>query len=304
MALTRKFFLSLSIFFIVAGLLGFSAAPAQAAECTRRHTVRRGEYLVQIGRIYGVHWRTLADWNDLEKPSLIFPGQRLCVEMDGDGGDDDGGTGGRPITGIPTFSIVSVVEDESVTIRTRNFPADDRFIVRMGEFGTRGVGGTRVDTINSGDGGSFTATFRIPRDVRGLNRIAIRLQSPDSGYFSYNWFWNNNSADGDDDGGTGGRPTTGIPTFSIVSVVRNETVTIRTNNFPPDLEFTVRMNVIGTRGLRGIRVATFNSGDGGRFNKTFEIPSELRGEERIAIRTDSTSTGHFSYNWFWNSTTD
>jgi hypothetical protein len=32
-----------------------------------------------------------------------------------------------------------------------------------------------------------------------------------------------------------------IPTFSIVSVVRDQTVTIRTNNFPANQTFTARM---------------------------------------------------------------
>jgi LysM repeat protein len=305
MSFTRKLILSFSILFLLAALPGFSVVPAQAAECTQYHTVKKGEYLVQIGRIYGVHWRTLADWNDLDNPSLIYPGQKLCVEMDGDGdsnGNDDG-TGGKGYTGFPTISIVSVVEDESVTIQTNNMPPNDTFVVRMGEMGTQGIGGEKVDTIDSEDGGSFKATFRIPSSLEGEQRIAIRLESPDSGYFAYNWFWNDTSASDDNGSGTGGKPITGIPTFSIVSVVEDGTVTIRTNNFPADMEFQVRMNDMGTKGIGGILVATFNSGDGGSFNKTFEIPSELHGEQRIAIRTDSTTTGHFSYNWFWNNTT-
>jgi hypothetical protein len=33
-------------------------------------------------------------------------------------------------------------------------------------------------------------TFEIPPALYGLSQIAIRLQSADSGYFAYNWFYN------------------------------------------------------------------------------------------------------------------
>jgi hypothetical protein len=292
MSRTHKIFNYLSILVILAGLLGLSFSPAAAATCTKYHTVQRGEYLVQIGRIYGVHWRTLADINNLANPSLIFPGQRLCVST-------DGSLPPPAPTRIPTFTITDVDEGEDVTIRTSNFPANDTFDVRMGKIGTQGIGGKVVDTINSGQGGTFTANFRIPTDLRNEARIAIRLESTTgSGYFAYNWFVNDTT-------GTGGQPPvfTGIPTFNITAVVRNDTVTIRTNNFPADMDFVVRMDVRGNRALGGIVVTTFNSGDGGSFNKTFEIPGALAGVSQIAIRTDSTTTGHNSFNWFYNNTT-
>ena len=117
---------------------------------------------------------------------------------------------------IPTFSIVKVVKDTSVTIRTANFPADELFTVRMGEFGTLGVGGVIVATTNSGSGGAFEATYDIPDSLKGLSRIAIRLDG-DAGDFSYNWFWNN--------AGTSSG-SVAIPTFSILEVVTDSTVKI------------------------------------------------------------------------------
>jgi hypothetical protein len=86
-----------------------------------------------------------------------------------------------------------VVKETSVTILTANFPASDTFNVTMGAYGTQGIGGISVGTVNSGAGGSFTATFNIPAALIGSNKIAIRLQSSTSGYYSYNWFYNNNA---------------------------------------------------------------------------------------------------------------
>lgn len=114
----------------------------------------------------------------------------------------DGFKQGAPTTGvnqpapgrqpIPTISILEVVKDGSVTIRTNNYPANIDFKVRMNVMGTQGVNGFVVDTINSRKGGSFTATFDIPPKLHGEKKIAIRLESKE-GYYSYNWFENSNS---------------------------------------------------------------------------------------------------------------
>lgn len=207
-----------------------------------------------------------------------------------------------PSSVIPTFSIVSVVADTSVTIRTYNFPAGDSFDVLMNTMGTRGVNGIKVASITSGAGGSFTATFNIPAALFGRYRIAIRLQSTTgSGYYAYNWFYNNTAGSG----GTGGAPGySGIPTFSIVSVAKDATVTIRTNNFPKNDTFKVLMNYMGTKGKNGIKVATVSSGAGGAMTFTFNIPDALKGQRQIAIRLASTTgSGYFAYNWFYNNTT-
>ena len=94
---------------------------------------------------------------------------------------------------IPSFTVLAVEEDESVTIQTLNFPAETRFQVRMGKAGTLGVDGILVETINSHNGGSFTATFEIPSRLHGEKQIALRLESQD-GYYSYNWFNNDSFA--------------------------------------------------------------------------------------------------------------
>jgi hypothetical protein len=199
---------------------------------------------------------------------------------------------------IPTISILSVSPDVSVTIRTANYPANDTFKVYMNFFGTRGVDGVLVDTIDSGSGGSFDKTFTIPTEMKGLRQIAIRLESSASGYFSYNWF---NNVSGGTIPDTGGPITPGlIPTISISSVSPDNTVTIQTYNYPANDTFKVLMGKFGTRGVGGIEVDSFDTGSGGSFSKTFTIPNELKGLRQIAIRLESSASGYFSYNWFNN----
>ncbi len=199
--------------------------------------------------------------------------------------------------GIPTISIQSVEADETVTVLTHNLPANKDFKVLMGKMGTKGVGGIQVETIASGSGGSFTKTFDIPDALKGDYRIAIRLQTSDGVFFAYNWFYNNTTAAPQPVPGY-----TGIPTFSISAVVEDETVTIKTNNFPANKDFKVLMGQMGTKGVGGIQIETINSGSGGSFTETFAIPAALAGEYRIAIRLESTTGGFYAYNWFFNNT--
>lgn len=281
---------------LVAGGLAFHPRSAQAAACTRYHTVQPGETLYLIGLRYGYTWKTLAEINDLANPNKIFAGTKLCVASTDK-------PASYPSTGkIPTISIVNVKADETVTIRTHNFPANRSFNVLMGEFGTRAVKGKLVEVIDSGKGGSFEEIYKIPKKFHGDERIAIRLEANDgSGYYAYNWFYNNTS------GGTGGKPPAsgykGYPTFSVVSVVRNQSVTIRTNNLPPNDEFTVTMGAMGTRGINGIKVTSTPTGEGGKQTLTYQIPGALKGSYQIAIRMQSPSSGYYAYNWFYNNTT-
>jgi hypothetical protein len=216
------------------------------------------------------------------------------------------GWGGLPgYTGIPTFSITDVVRDSTVTVQTYNFPAGYSFIVRMGPYGTLGLGGVQVGTYDSGTGASASATFTIPDYLKGSDRIAIRMDATSGGFYSYNWFWNNST--GMVPTVTPGGPTVtpgyvGFPTFGITAVQRDVSVSVQTNNLPPNQDFAVYMGYYGTAGVGGIYVTTFNSGAGGSQAHTFNIPGALAGLDRIAIRMES-PLGYYAYNWFWNNTT-
>lgn len=205
---------------------------------------------------------------------------------------------------IPTITIVSVVRDKSVTFKTHNYPAGDHFKVLMNYMGTRGVNGKVVGSFYSGSGGSFTETYSIPSFLKNQYQIAIRVQSTTgSGYYSYNWFYNNTAKSG-----TGGaykypKGYYGYPTMGIVSVVKNKHVTVKIYNLPKNDEFKVLMNKSGTKGINGVKVSTFNTGSGGNKTLTFTIPDSLKGRSIIAIRIQSISgSGYFAYNWFYNTT--
>lgn len=203
---------------------------------------------------------------------------------------------------IPTTSIVDVEEDTKVILRTYDYPADQTFTITMGEFGTRGVGGIIVGTVNSGTGGSFLVEATIPAELYDLDMIAVRLESP-LGYYSFDWFYNS-------DGNVPVEPSTsvpdgytGYPTFSITDVEKDVDVSISGVNFPPSQNFVVTMGKMWTQGVGGYEVATTPSGDGGAITATYDIPAALHGDYQISIRMES-SEGYYAYNWFYNNSTN
>lgn len=91
-----------------------------------------------------------------------------------------------------------------------------------------------------------------------------------------------------------------VPSFRIVKVVKGQSVTIETANFPAGVKFDVRFGAMGTRAEGGAVAATQDSGKGGTFQATFTIPAALKTADQIALRLDNAATGYFAYNWFFN----
>ncbi|MBN2503167.1 MAG: hypothetical protein JXB38_20485 [Anaerolineales bacterium] len=213
---------------------------------------------------------------------------------------------------IPLIFIVDVIRDDTVTIRTVNFPKNVEFAVLMNYYGTLGIAGLQVDTVNSGAGGELRWTFKIPDSLKGLQRIAIRLVSYSTGYYAYNWFWNFSTIAGPAAPtpaatiapGTPGTtlPPFVIPTFFIQAVQKDTSVTIVTNNFPANDTFDVYMNFYGTAGINGIKIGSVDSGAGGVLTYTLTIPDAMKGQPRIAVRLKSPTSGYYAFNWFWNNT--
>ncbi len=123
----------------------------------------------------------------------------------------------RWYSGYPVFKIVGVERNQTVSIHIYNLPPADRFKVEMGPMGSRGEDGYKVAKFDSGKGGGKICTFEIPKPLKGSRQIAIRFESiTGSGYYAYNWFYNNTTGKWD---GGGGKPPkhgySGIPTIKI-----------------------------------------------------------------------------------------
>lgn len=294
---------SLALVVLLSGL-GFSTQTAQAATCTRYHTVKWGESLWTIGRAYNVDWTYLAEINNLKRPYTIYSGQKLCVSETTGGGNV--GQGGQPVaTGAWSYSITGVKRDQSVTVQTSNFPDNVFFAVQMGRLKSGGgYEWLKVADLDTDKGGAYKQVFTIPAQFAGANQLVLRMtQSKKNGDINVDRYFYNGTQYG-----IGGIPSYypgyywGIPTFSIASVNRDTSVTITTYNFPSGLIFDVYMGPMGSRGVGGYHVGTLDSGSGGSLTATYSIPAALQGDHQIAIRTQNSATGYFSYNWFYNNT--
>jgi hypothetical protein len=292
--------LVLALVFSLAAPLGNAAA---AETCSKYHTIVKGETLAIIAAKYNTTWRYLAELNNIKDPNLIYAGNVICVATGTATSTPKPTTTPAP---VPSFDITAVAADKSITIKTANYPAGYTFNVLWGPVGNQGKDGIMSGTLKSGRGGEITATLDIPAQVQGMSRIAVRLESTTGGFFSYNWFNNVTRGAISPTPTTPTSPTPPAPkvgTFSIQSVVADKSVTIKTANFPADKTYTVLMGPIGTRGVDGIKAGTVESGKGGELTFTINIPAQVQGMSRIAIRLESTTGGYYSYNWFYDKTT-
>ncbi len=247
-------------------------------------------------------------------PPALYPESLIAIRLESawggyyaydwfyntDYGNHTGGVELEDVALGAAIAATSVISGETVSVKATNLPANEDFTVLMGVYGTQGIGGIEVGTVNAGSTGTVSETFEIPPSLADDEKIAIRYESDDSSLVLYTWFQNFVGASG----GMGGVTTpyyTGIPTISILDVNEDEDVTIQTYNYPANKEFMVLMGKIGTRGVGGILVTTINSGAGGSFEKTFDIPEELHGDYQIAIRLQTADNVFYSYDWFYNS---
>jgi hypothetical protein len=212
---------------------------------------------------------------------------------------------------IPTFDIVSVVPDEVVTIQTYDFPAGKTFHVLIGRYGAYGIWGMDVGTTDSGKGGTFTATFKIPAELKGVPMLSIRLEDRETDYYAYNWFKNGvvELATPETTSDETATENTAVPaeelkhpSFIISSVNSGKSITVQGSDFPLYEEFNVLMGVYGTIGIGGEKVGVQKTGSKGEFTATYEIPADLKGAYTIAVRLDSDYSDYYAFNYFYNTT--
>ncbi|MCJ7622883.1 MAG: hypothetical protein MUO76_05220 [Anaerolineaceae bacterium] len=92
--------------------------------------------------------------------------------------------------GFPTFGIRGVIRDQNVTIQANDFPPNQSYSIYMGPMNTGAINGIHIDTRDTNEGGTYIETYDIPDDLKGSDRIDIRIEFS-GGRYAVNWFWNN-----------------------------------------------------------------------------------------------------------------
>jgi hypothetical protein len=146
-----------------------------------------------------------------------------------------------------------------------------------------------VGTINTGSGGNLTKTYLIPSALRGESQIAVRIQSSKSGYFYYNWFYNqNNWSSGS---GSSSSNSSVIPTIKVTSVVKDQTIGILIGGIPKSDHFAVLMAAPGTAAQDATTVFKAENRSASLMRVAVPIPPSLRGLEKIVLRVQNVDSG-------------
>lgn len=193
----------------------------------------------------------------------------------------------------PSFTIASVKSDQTVTVRTKEFPANVNFTIRMDAAGNMAVDGIVVGQLNSGIGGAFEATVKIPAELRGTQTIAIRFESKE-GYFTYNWF-NNRTSQPDNN------PvpvTSGGPRLTILGVKANDSVTVEAQNLPAYTTLSVRVGPYYTFSRDYVYTPSVRTDANGYVKFTISLPDVAKNVSLVTVRVDG--GGRYAYNAFKN----
>lgn len=297
--------LFLLAFVLMAGLVGVGSASAAVENCKTWHTVKGGEYLVQIARLYEVDWRTIAELNDLENPSRIYPNQKLCISttknITGSGGSSSGGSGsgGSVVSPVPGSTsgasdkvyALEVIEDKTVILVGKSLAANTRYSIYMHKYGNSST--YFAGSVVTDSKGAFKHTFGIPKKLVDIAKINVLVRSGTT-TAANNWFINATADDGD----TGGVGTPEFK-FSVTDVDKGDSVEIKTSNLPANVTFTVFIGKGGSKGVGGVSVGTLRDSDG-TIKARFDIPDSLADRSSLDIRVESKALGTFYYVNFSN----
>ncbi len=200
----------------------------------------------------------------------------------------------------PRISIIAVKVDELITVRTSDFPANVTFTVRMDVAGNMGIDGIVVGETNSGIGGAFDVSYRIPAELRGVKTIAVRFESA-NGYYAYNWFNNRTSGTTTPPVSTPSNPipvTGAKPALTIIGVEANDSVTVEARNLPAYTTFTVRIGPYYTFFRDYAIMPSVVSDAYGVARFTLDLPDVVMDESLVTVRIDG--GGRYAFNAFRN----
>lgn len=251
-----------------------TAAVQSPQNCTRWHTVEKGEYLSAIADQYDTSWRTLVEINQLKDPSLLFPGEKLCIFLSG--------TSSNPPSNVTTnrsnasIFASSVKEDQSVTMQGKNLSTNTRYNVYLGKYKSDPMDRFLVGSVYTDKNGSFKGTFNIPKKLYDVLKIRMSVTNP-RGVSTANWFINTTSTNY-----TGGINSPEL-SLAIKSIKKGEQVKIVTENLPANVSFDVYMKKDGAPQQKAILVGKLRDSKGGSVVATYDIPESIKDKSKLVI---------------------
>jgi hypothetical protein len=128
-------------------------------------------------------------------------------------------------TGTPKVKVMGVVINKTASFEGTDFPANTKFNVYIGPYHDFTAKSVLVGKVNSGKGKIFHFSVKLPKIVRQVDLVGVRLVSA-SGYYAFNFFIN-------DPNGSSfvPTPTPSHPTPNKCTIVStNPSVVVKTNS--------------------------------------------------------------------------
>lgn len=172
MKITTLFLSSLLLLAMLATSLPQSAlaAPADVAyptECSDTYTVKPGDTIYKVARIFKVKVWELAKANELTKPYLLTPGTKLCIP--------------EQYTPPSKLKLSIVVKSGKITITGKNFPDSRKYYVRIRPTGTFNAW-TKLGWTASDSKGNISATFLVPPALKNTLYVTVCLKDSVSNF--------------------------------------------------------------------------------------------------------------------------
>ena len=218
----------------------------------------------------------------------------------------------------PSIEVMVVRVGESIVLRGHDIPGGKLLSVRMDKYqeDKLGAGGILVTVTNSGAGGTFDESYKIPAALKSEEKIAVRFES-DDGFFLYTSFINKVSASStptpvptlSGQGGNSSNPQItpvsgqdgGKPKINVIAVEKNKAITVRAANMPAGIEFVIRVGPYDTFFTDYVITGKVKSGAGGGFDFNVLLPAVVKDVELVTVRLDG--GGLAVFNAFKNVTT-
>lgn len=199
---------------------------------------------------------------------------------------------------IPTIEILGTSRDNNVTIQVGTYP-DGYVEIFIGPYGSKGMTGYKVGSATVKNR-RLKATFAIPPQLFGADRLDIRVQGKARYALATGWFFNMSSASSG---------YTDNPLLRAKNIVKDTSVTIMAYNMPPSASFevyfmpiTAKNRVFRPDNIDYYKVGTWSTGAGGSLTSTFNIPPQLVGAKSIAFVIHYSPFASHAATWFVNLT--
>jgi len=287
MSMPRKITIILVALFLLAGLVGVTILPSEAAvsseieKCKYWHMIQPDEYLIKIAKLYDVDWRYLAELNDLRDADLIYPNKDLCISLTR--------TYSLPpqptvLPGLGTGAKVyaaSVIEDESVTLVGTGLSRYTWYAVYLSSDRANNPTEYLMSWLTTDKNGVFRVTYDLPNKLHDAPRLRATVKNGLI-VIASDWFIN-----GTTELYTGGNITPAIK-ISLMEVKKNDLVSIKFENLPSNVVFTVSLGEEGTQGVPGDEVGTLLRDENDpNVIMTFNIPAMLYDQTKLDLRLEN-----------------